>query len=751
VDDVEQVKVEPPQPQPPRRGGLLSRLRPGESAPTGLDPLLKSVRSYNQKADTKELQRAFAFAETAHEGQVRKSGEPFITHPLSVAMVLADLHLDTTTLVAALLHDVVEDTDVTLEALEREFGEEVAGLVDGLTKLEKIEFRSREQEQAENVRKMMVAMSGDVRVLLIKLADRLHNMRTLAPLRPGKQREIATETLEIYGPLANRLGVQEVKWELEDLAFKTLHPGPYREIVALVEKRRGERQELIDDVISATRSKLKELGIKAEVEGRPKHLYSIYEKMVIRGREFNEIYDLVGLRILVDSLRDTYGALGSVHALWKPVPGRFKDYVAMPKSNMYQSLHTTVVGPGGKPIEIQIRTREMHRTAQFGIAAHWRYKEGGKQKDVADIAWLGQMMEWLKDMADPREFMDSLKIDLYGGQVFVFTPKGDVVNLPAGATPVDFAYTIHTDVGHRTIGAKVSGKLVPLDYELRTGDTIEVLTSKAQGEGPSQDWLQFVKTPRARSKIRQWFARGRREDAMEQGREALHRLMRKQNLPFKRLATEEALAQVADELKFPNLEALYVALGEGHVSPQSVVARLARQFTDASEEEAEDLPLARPVRIGKPDVSSGVLVRGSTDLWVRLGRCCTPVPGDEIMGFVTRGQGVSVHRTDCPNVRALQREPERLIDVSWAEGKPTSFTVAIQVEALDRVRLLSDVATVLSDNHVNILAATSTTGRDRIVRLRFTFELGDITHLSSVLASVKRVENVFDAYRVVPS
>jgi guanosine-3',5'-bis(diphosphate) 3'-pyrophosphohydrolase len=749
VEDVEQVKVEQPQ---QRRGGLLSRLRPGEPSPTGLDPLLKSVRSYNQKADTKELAHAFAFAETAHEGQIRKSGEPFITHPLAVALVLADLHLDTTSLVAALLHDTVEDTDVTLEILEREFGEEVARLVDGLTKLEKIEFRSREQEQAENVRKMMVAMAGDVRVLLIKLADRLHNMRTLAPLRAGKQREIATETLEIYGPLANRLGVQEVKWELEDLSFKTLHPGPYREIVALVEKRRGERQELIDDVISATRAKLKELGLKAEVEGRPKHLYSIYEKMVIRGREFNEIYDLVGLRILVDNLRDTYGALGAVHSLWKPVPGRFKDYVAMPKSNMYQSLHTTVVGPGGKPIEIQIRTREMHRTAQFGIAAHWRYKEGGKQaKDVADIAWLGQMMEWLKDMADPREFMDSLKIDLYGGQVFVFTPKGDVVNLPAGATPVDFAYTIHTDVGHRTIGAKVSGKLVPLDYELRTGDTIEILTSKAQGEGPSQDWLQFVKTPRARSKIRQWFARGRREDAMEQGREALQRLMRKQNLPFKRLATEESLSRVADELKFPNLEALYVAVGEGHVSPQSVVARLARQFADTTDEEVTDLPLARPVRIGKPDISSGVLVRGATDLWVRLGRCCTPVPGDEIMGFVTRGQGVSVHRTDCPNAKALQREPERLIEVSWAEGKPTSFTVAVQVEALDRVRLLSDVATVLSDNHVNILAATSTTGRDRIVRLRFTFELGDITHLSSVLASVKRVENVFDAYRVVPS
>ncbi|MBI3648764.1 MAG: bifunctional (p)ppGpp synthetase/guanosine-3',5'-bis(diphosphate) 3'-pyrophosphohydrolase, partial [Actinobacteria bacterium] len=658
----------------------------------------------------------------------------------------------TTTLVAALLHDTVEDTDVSLEQLEQEFGQEVARIVDGLTKLDRIEFRSREQVQAENVRKMMVAMAGDIRVLLIKLADRLHNMRTLEPLRPGKQREIATETLEIYAPLANRLGVQEMKWELEDLSFKTLHPGPYREIASLVEKRRGDRQEMIDDVIGATRGKLKELGLKADVEGRPKHLYSIYEKMVIRGKEFNEIYDLVGLRILCESMRDCYAALGAVHSLWKPVPGRFKDYIAMPKSNMYQSLHTTVVGPAGKPLEIQIRTRDMHRTAQFGIAAHWRYKEGPKQaKDAADVAWLGQMMEWLKDMADPREFMDSLRIDLYGGQVFVFTPKGDVVNMPAGATPVDFAYTIHTDVGHRTIGAKVNGKLVPLDYELRTGDTVEILTSRSRGEGPSQDWLQFVKTPRARSKIRQWFARGRREDSVEQGRDSLQRLMRKQGLPIKRLMTEETLGQVAEEMKYPNLEALYVAVGEGHVSPQSVVARLTRLVSGTSDEDVTDVPLARPVRIGKPDVSQGVLVRGASDLWVRLGRCCTPVPGDEILGFVTRGQGVSVHRTDCPNAKTLRREPERMIEVSWAEGKPTSFTVAIQVEALDRTRLLSDVATVLSDNHVNILAATSTTGRDRLVRLRFTFELADITHLSSVLASVKRVENVFEAYRVVPS
>jgi GTP diphosphokinase / guanosine-3',5'-bis(diphosphate) 3'-diphosphatase len=747
VDSREQIRAE-------RRGGLLARLRPGESAPAreSFEGLARNVRSYNAKADLKQLQRAYALAEVSHEGQKRLSGEDFVEHPLAVANILADLRLDTTTLVAALLHDTVEDTEVSLAQLEEEFGGEVTRIVDGLTKLDALTFRSREQEQAENVRKMIVAMAGDIRVLLIKLADRLHNMRTLGALQPDKQRKIATETLEIYAPLANRLGVQEIKWELEDLAFKTLHPGPYREIASLVEKRRGERQALIDEVLAATRGKLKELGVKAEVEGRPKHLYSIYEKMVIRGKEFNEIYDLVGVRITVENLRDTYAALGAVHSLWKPVPGRFKDYVAMPKSNMYQSLHTTVVGPGGTPLEIQIRTREMHRTAQFGIAAHWRYKEGSKQaRDAADIAWLGQMMEWLKDMADPREFMEGLKIDLYGGQVFVFTPKGDVVNLPAGATPVDFAYTIHTDVGHRTIGAKVSGKLVPLDYELRTGDTVEVLTSRAQGEGPSQDWLQFVKTPRARNKIRQWFSRGRREDAMEHGRDALKRLMRKQNVPFKRLATEEALSQVAADLKVPNLEALYVAVGEGHVSPQSVMARLSRLVTGTDEHDVTEVPLARPVTLRREEVSKGVVVRGATDLWVRLGRCCTPVPGDEILGFVTRGQGVSVHRVDCPNATSLRRQPERLIEVSWAEGKPTSFIVAIQVEALDRTRLLSDVATGLSDSHVNIVSATTATGRDRITRLRFTFELADITHLSNVLGAVKKVDGVFDAYRILPS
>ena len=751
MDTGEEVRTE-------KRGGLLSRLRSAEpETREGIEGLLRTVKGYNAKADLKEIERAYRFAAEHHEGQKRLSGEDFVEHPLAVARVLADLGLDTTTLQAALLHDTVEDTEVSVEELDVEFGPEVSRIVDGLTKLDAISFRSREHEQAENVRKMIVAMAGDIRVLLIKLADRLHNMRTLSALPPEKQRRIATETLEIYAPLAHRLGVQQVKWELEDLSFKALHPGPYREIASLVERRRGERQQYVDGVLQAARTRLREAGLKAEVDGRPKHLYSIYEKMVIGGKEFNEIYDLAGIRVRVDSVRDVYAALGAIHSLWKPVPGRFKDYVAMPKYNMYQSLHTTVVGPQGKPIEVQIRTKDMHRTAEFGIAAHWRYKEGRdgkKAKEAADLAWLGQMLDWLKDMADPREFMEGLKIDLYGGQVFCFTPKGDVMNLPSGATPVDFAYAIHTEVGHRTIGAKVNGKLVPLDYELRTGDTVDILTSKAQGEGPSQDWLRWVKTPRARNKIRQWFSRERREDALEEGREQLQRLMRKQNVPFKRLATEDTLVELSEEMKFPNLESLYVAIGEGQVSPQSIVARLARNMQGTTDEDAAEVPLARPVHLGQPtattDVTSGVVVPGSEDVWVRLARCCTPVPGDDILGFVTRGQGVSVHRTDCPNAKSLLAQPERLIDVSWRAGKPTSFVVAIQVEALDRTRLLSDVATVLSDHHVNILSATSAVGRDRTTILRFTFELADITHLAEILGAVKKIENVYDAFRVVP-
>jgi guanosine-3',5'-bis(diphosphate) 3'-pyrophosphohydrolase len=738
-----------------RRGGLLSRLLPGDSsAPAeGLDALIRRIKSESPRADLKEIQRAFAIAAASHAGQKRISGEDFIEHPLGVATILADLGMDTTTLVAALLHDVVEDTELSLEDVEKDFGPQVAEIVDGLTKLEKITFRSKEAEQAENVRKMFVAMAKDIRVLLIKLADRLHNMRTLGSLPEGKQRNKATETLEIYAPLAHRLGVHRIMWELEDLSFATLHPKTFTEIASLVEKRSGERQEYLDGVITEVRSKLREMKLKADIDGRPKHLYSVYEKMVLRGKEFNEIYDLVGIRVLVDSVRDCYAALGSIHSLWKPVPARFKDYIAMPKFNMYQSLHTTVVGPGGKPLEIQIRTQQMHRVAEYGIAAHWRYKEGSKSKksaEQAELAWLGRVLEWQKETSDPRELMEGLKIDLYEGQVFVFTPKGDVVELPAGATPIDFAYAIHTDVGHRCIGAKVGGKLVPLDYRLQTGDAIDVLTSKAQDAGPSRDWLQIVQTPRARTKIRQWFSRERREDALELGKDLMQRAMRKQGVPFKRLATEDLLTQVASDLKYGSLETMYVAIGEGHVSPQSVVARLSRILADeTTEQDVDEVPLARPVRI-KRETDGGVVVSGSTDVWVRLARCCMPVPGDEIIGFVSRGQGVSVHRADCPNARALAREPERLVEVAWREGRATSFVVAIQVEALDRQKLLGDIATVLAENQVNILSATSQVGKDRISTQRFTFELADITHLSRILSAVKAIENVFDAYRVVP-
>ncbi len=738
-----------------RKGGILSRLpfRPSEDGPSdSLEALIKVVRARNPKADSRQIQRAHAFAGEAHRGQKRLSGEDFIEHPVAVAAIVADLGMDLTTIEAALLHDVVEDTTLSIEDVRSEFGDQVATMVDGLTKLDAIKFRSREQEQAENVRKMIVAMAQDIRILLIKLADRLHNMRTLDVFSRQKQEQKATETLEIYAPLAHRLGVHRIKWELEDLAFKALHPHRFAEIERLVEKREGERQEYVEQVCAELQAKLRDMKIKAEVVGRPKHLYSVYEKMVLRGKEFNEIYDLVGIRLMVDSVRDCYAALGALHALWRPVPGRFKDYIAMPKFNMYQSLHTTVIGPEGRPLEIQIRTSPMHRTAEYGIAAHWRYKDRSSKKssdDQAEMAWLGRVLEWQQEMADPREFMEGLKINLYEGQVFVFTPKGDVVNLPAGATPIDFAYSIHTEVGHRCMGARVNGRLVPLDYQLQTGDSVEVLISKAVDAGPKRDWLSIVKTPRARNKIRQWFSRERREDALETGKDLLQRELRRHSLPVVRLSSDALMSQVAGDLKYPNLESLYVAIGAGQVSPQSIVSRLTRLVSEDAEDEAEQIPAARPVRLASP-AAQPVVVQGRSDVWVKLARCCTPVPGDEIMGFVTRGHGVSVHRADCPNAKDLTRQAERLIEVSWRAGAPTSFLVSIQVEALDRRKLLQDVATVLGDQHVNIIAASSKTGKDRIATLRFTFELADITHLSSIMSSVKRVESVFDAYRVVP-
>jgi GTP pyrophosphokinase len=739
---------------PARRGGLLARLpfvSGDRRGPTSAEELFRLVGSYLAKGDVRLVQRAYEFAEASHRGQLRASGEPFVEHPLGVASILGELGMDATTLVAALLHDVVEDTDLSLEDVEREFGAEVATIVDGLTKLDKIQYRSREAEQAENVRKMMVAMARDIRVLIIKLADRLHNMRTLGSLSREKQVEKATETLEIYGPLAHRLGIYSVKWELEDLAFGTLHPKQFEEIQNLVGKAESERASYLGLVVDAVEDRLRKSKIKAAVQGRPKHLYSVYEKMVLRGKEFSEIYDLVGIRILVDTVKDCYAALGALHSLWKPVPGRFKDYIAMPKFNMYQSLHTTVIGPEGRPLEVQIRSHQMHRTAEFGIAAHWRYKEGKSKEDPADLAWLAQMLEWQKETSDPGDFIEGVKIDLYAGRVYCFTPKGDVIDLPSDSVPIDFAYAIHTEVGHRCIGAKVNGKLVPLDYHLQTGDTVVVLTSKAKDAAPSRDWLKIVKSPRARNKIKQWFSRERREDAIDTGRDLLQRELRRQGLPLKRLTTEETLTGVAGELKYPSLESFLAAVGEGHVSPQSVVTRLSRLVAaEVEEEETVDVPPARPVRLGPRTADGAVVVQGSSDVWVKLARCCTPVPGDEILGFVTRGKGVSVHRSDCPNAKALGRESDRFIDVSWQPGKGTSFVVSIQVEALDRNKLLGDVATAISESQVNILSASSTVGRDRIARLRFTFELADIAHLSGVLAAVKKVDSVFDAFRVVP-
>jgi GTP pyrophosphokinase len=721
-----------------------------------LEPLLAIHRGAHPKVDARLLQRGYDVAETAHRGQLRKSGDPYITHPLAVATILAELGMDTTTLVAALLHDTVEDTGLTLADLEAEFGAEVAHLVDGVTKLDKVRFG--EAAEAETIRKMVVAMARDPRVLVIKLADRLHNMRTLRFLPPAKQERKARETLEVLAPLAHRLGMNTIKWELEDLAFATLYPKRYDEIVRLVAERAPSRDTYLTEVIDRINADLKAGEIKAAVTGRPKHYYSIYQKMIVRGREFTDIHDLVGIRILVDSERDCYGTLGVIHANWQPVPGRFKDYIAMPKFNMYQSLHTTVIGPGGKPVEMQIRTQAMHRTAEYGIAAHWKYKVSknvvaAEPSAVSDeMGWLRQLLDWQRETQEPGEFLDSLRFDLGANEVYVFTPKGDVIALPADSTPVDFAYAVHTEVGHRCIGARVNGKLVALESVLDNGDTVEVFTSKAEGAGPSRDWMTFVKSPRARTKIRQWFARERREDAVEAGKSALTRAMRKAALPLQRLLGGDTLLNVARELHLPDLTALYAAIGEGHVSAQHVVQRIMASL-GGTEGAVEDIAETAVPSQRSPDMTSrrndaGVMVKGVTDVWVKLARCCTPVPGDDILGFVTRGGGVSVHRKACSNADALLAQPDRLVEVEWAPQAGSVFVVSIQVEALDRHRLLSDVSRVLSDERVNILSASVTTTRDRVAVSRFTFELAEAKHLGHVLRAIKGVNGVYDAYRV---
>ncbi|MFF2807841.1 RelA/SpoT family protein [Streptomyces sp. NPDC058000] len=757
---------------PNRVRARLARLGVQRSSPYNpvLEPLLRAVRSNDPKIETatlRQVERAYQVAERWHRGQKRKSGDPYITHPLAVTTILAELGMDPATLMAGLLHDTVEDTEYGLDTLRRDFGDQVALLVDGVTKLDKVKFG--EAAQAETVRKMVVAMAKDPRVLVIKLADRLHNMRTMRYLKREKQEKKARETLEIYAPLAHRLGMNTIKWELEDLAFAILYPKMYDEIVRLVAERAPKRDEYLAVVTDEVQADLRAARIKATVTGRPKHYYSVYQKMIVRGRDFAEIYDLVGIRVLVDTVRDCYAALGTIHARWNPVPGRFKDYIAMPKFNMYQSLHTTVIGPSGKPVELQIRTFDMHRRAEYGIAAHWKYKQeavagaskvrtdapkgvgkGVGQDTVNDMAWLRQLLDWQKETEDPGEFLESLRFDLSRNEVFVFTPKGDVIALPAGATPVDFAYAVHTEVGHRTIGARVNGRLVPLESTLDNGDLVEVFTSKATGAGPSRDWLSFVKSPRARNKIRAWFSKERRDEAIEQGKDAIARAMRKQNLPIQRILTGDSLVTLAHEMRYPDISSLYAAIGEGHVAAQGVVQKLVQALggqDEATEDIAESTPI-RPRSQRRSSADPGVVVKGVDDVWVKLARCCTPVPGDPIIGFVTRGSGVSVHRADCVNVDSLSRQPERILEVEWAPTQSSVFLVAIQVEALDRSRLLSDVTRVLSDQHVNILSAAVQTSRDRVATSRFTFEMGDPKHLGHVLKAVRGVEGVYDVYRV---
>jgi GTP diphosphokinase / guanosine-3',5'-bis(diphosphate) 3'-diphosphatase len=738
-------------------GGLAAALtRPYDTTPPPepeIEPLLRRLKHRNPRADQATVRRAWDVARAKHDGQLRSSGQPFIAHPLAVANIVADLGMDATSVVAALLHDTVEDTSMTLEEVEQQFGVEVARITDGLTKLERMGFETREAAQAETIRKMVIAMARDIRVLVIKLADRLSNMRDLGYKPRESQERTARETLDIYAPLANRLGIHQIKWELEDLAFATLYPKRYEEIVRMTAERQPAREHYLADTIDQVNVQLRAVKLRAEVTGRPKHYYSIYEKMVLRGKEFSDIFDLVGVRVLVDSIKDCYAALGQVHALWKPVPGRFKDYIAMPKFNLYQSLHTTVVGPGGKPLEVQIRTKAMHQTAEYGIAAHWRYKDKGKDGRAAtdDMGWLRQLIDWQRELSDPKDFIENLKTDLYVDEVFVFTPKGDVMQLPAGATPIDFAYAVHTEVGHRCVGARVNKRLVPLEYALQNGDTVEVFTSKAKNAGPSRDWLSIVKTPRARNKIRQWFSKERREDAIEQGKDALVRAMRKAGLPLQKLTQGGTLAAVASEMRFAGLDALYAAVGSSQTSAASVVNRLQADLGGEEQEDDDDFALERAVRPARPlPASRGVVVKGVDDVWVKLARCCTPVPRDPIIGFVTRGHGVSVHRADCPNAGDLQRHANRLLEVEWDTSGPSSFAVTIQVEALDRTKLLRDITEVLSDHHVNIVSATVATGRDRVATLRFTFELAEISHLAHVLSSVKKVEGVFDAFRVVP-
>ena len=713
-----------------------------------LKPLVDGLTRSHPGFSNSDLERAFIAAEKAHSGQLRKSGEPYITHPVAVAQILIDLGMDLATIMAALLHDTVEDTSYSIEQIKAEFGDEVTSLVDGVTKLDKLTYGPT--AEAETLRKMVVAMSRDIRVLVIKLADRLHNARTWEFIPNETASRKARETLDIYAPLAHRLGMNAIKWELEDLSFRILEPKKYEEIERLVGERSPARELLTSEVITAIDTDLNSEEIKAQVTGRQKHFYSVYQKMVVRGREFNDIYDLVGIRILVDSVRDCYGALGAIHARWSPVPGRFKDYIAMPKFNLYQSLHTTVIGPNGKAVEIQIRTFDMHARAEFGIAAHWKYKAKGAEVGTGpEVMWLKQLHEWQQESEDVGDFLETLRYDLRTPEVFVFTPKGSVIALPSGSTPVDFAYAVHTEVGNKCVGAKVNGKLVPLESHLVNGDVVDIVINKGLNAAPSHDWLNFVTSSRARSKIKAWFSKERKEEAIEAGQESIARQMRKAGLPIQKILGGHALLELAHDLRFEDIESLYEAVGNGHISAHSVIEKLMVLLgTGESHPENDLTSLIAPVKRSRKSVT-GIDVEGADDVLVKLARCCAPVPGDEITGFITRGSGVSVHRMDCINILDLKaHQGDRMVGVKWNLSAKSTFLVNIQVEALDRARLLSDVTKALSDQHVNILSASVVTNKDQTAISKFTFEMADASHLDAVLASVRTIEGVYDVDRV---
>lgn len=723
-----------------------------------LEELLQQVNKYqSQEEQLQIVGKAYEFAQLAHEGQTRNSGDPYITHPVAVALILSRLELDIPTLAAAILHDVVEDTKVTIADIEKNFGNEIACLVDGVTKLSRIDFRSKEEQQAENLRKMFLAMGKDIRVILIKLADRLHNMRTLKFHPEHKQREIARETMEIYAPLANRLGIFTFKWELEDLSFRYLEPDKYNNLTEKISMKRQEREAFIQEVISNLKDHLTDVGITAEIVGRPKHFYSIYKKMVDKEKDLNEIYDLIAVRVIVDTVKDCYGALGIIHTLWKPIPGRFKDFIAMPKPNMYQSLHTTVMGALGEPFEIQIRTLEMHRTAELGIAAHWKYKEGGGRGGSKDfdkrLAWLRQILEWQTEVRDTKEFMDTLKIDVFSDVVFVFTPKGDVIELPAGSVPIDFAYRIHSGVGNRCIGSKVNGRIVPLEYVLKNGDIVEVLTSK-QTNGPSRDWLKLVKTTQAKNRIRQWFKKEKREDNIIKGRELLERELKKQGLDVSEFFKAERLQEVTKRYAMSHPEDLFASLGEGAISSIQVIARVRDEVYKGKKQ--EEVSLSEYIVEGKKQsgygkASQGIRVKGVDDVMIRLSRCCNPLPGDPIVGYITRGRGVSIHRTDCPNANYhLTEEVGRIVDVAWDEESESTYQVEIEVLALDRARLTTDVMNAIADMKIPINSVHGRSIKQGQAMINLKLEIKNLNQLNHIFDKVKRVKDVIETFRVKP-